>query len=171
MHVPNPHSLIRHLALGATALAAALAGACAASTSQTAPTVNPQASRGASDAPTVGAAVAPSAGTQCSLAAAYFPYDSNELDPTARAVLERDAECIKRSPGARAVIVGMTDPRGSEDYNLALGERRAQTAIRYLSALGVDAAHLDSRSTGEEYAAGSDESGWASDRRAEISTP
>jgi peptidoglycan-associated lipoprotein len=86
-------------------------------------------------------------------------------------VLERDAECIKRSSGIRAVIVGTTDPRGSEEYNLALGERRAQSAVRYLSALGVDAAHLDSRSTGEEYAAGSDEAGWARDRRADISAP
>jgi peptidoglycan-associated lipoprotein len=171
MHVRNPHTLLHRSALGATTLAATLLGACAASTSQTAATANPQASRGGPSTPSDGAALAPSANARCSLTAAYFPYDSNELDSTARAVLERNAECIKRAPGTRAVIVGMTDARGSEDYNLALGERRAQTAIRYLSAMGVDMADLDSRSTGEEYAAGSDESGWASDRRSDISTP
>jgi peptidoglycan-associated lipoprotein len=170
MHTQHLPRLLSHSVLGATTLAAALLGACAASTSQTAPAATPQASR-ASYTPTADAAPASGADGKCSLAAAYFPYDSNELDPTARAVLERDAECIKRSSGIRAVIVGTTDPRGSEEYNLALGERRAQSAVRYLSALGVDAAHLDSRSTGEEYAAGSDEAGWARDRRADISAP
>jgi peptidoglycan-associated lipoprotein len=61
----------------------------------------------------------------------------------------------------------MTDPRGTEEYNLALGERRAQAVTRYLSALGVESS-LKARSVGEEMAAGDEDQGWARDRRAEL---
>ena len=63
----------------------------------------------------------------------------------------------------------MTDPRGTEEYNLALGDRRARMAANYLIALGARADRVDVRSVGEEQASGTDEAGWARDRRADVS--
>jgi peptidoglycan-associated lipoprotein len=73
-----------------------------------------------------------------------------------------------RERGIRsAQLTGMTDPRGTEEYNLALGERRAQSAQQYLKSLGTDGS-LSVSSMGEEMASGSDEAGWARDRRVDI---
>jgi peptidoglycan-associated lipoprotein len=101
----------------------------------------------------------------CEVRPVYFAYDSSELDSRARSSLETSARCLtQRNNTAR--VTGMTDPRGTEEYNLALGERRARTVTQYLSNMGVD--QTRPHSVGEEMAAGNDESGWANDRRAEI---
>jgi peptidoglycan-associated lipoprotein len=97
----------------------------------------------------------------------YFAYDSSDLDSRARSSLEASARCLQQR-GATARVTGMTDPRGTEEYNLALGDRRARSVKQYLTNLGVDPSRLDVRSVGEEHAAGEDEHGWAQDRRAEI---
>ncbi|HEX7479550.1 MAG TPA: OmpA family protein [Polyangiales bacterium] len=104
----------------------------------------------------------------CSAAPIYFPLDSSSLDPAARSQLEQDARCVERSQARQLEIVGMADPRGTEEYNLALGERRAETAANYVSTLGVPHDKVRARSVGEEYAKGNDESGWASDRRDDV---
>jgi peptidoglycan-associated lipoprotein len=59
---------------------------------------------------------------------------------------------------------GVTDPRGTEEYNIALGDRRAQAVRAYLVSLGIEQARIAVTSVGEEMAQGSDESGWAQDR-------
>ena len=64
------------------------------------------------------------------------------------------------------MVVGMTDPSGTEEYNLALGERRANAAVKYLGALGLESKSLKAVSVGEE-SASADESTWSKDRRAE----
>ena len=64
-------------------------------------------------------------------------------------------------------MTGLTDPRGTEEYNLALGDRRAQSAKKYLESLGVDAS-LTASSMGEELATGSEESSWSRDRRVDF---
>lgn len=118
----------------------------------------------ASAPPTAGAEVA----APCQVAGVRFGYDSSELDAAARAQLESDARCAAERNVASVRVTGTTDPRGTEEYNLALGDRRAQTAASYLQSLGVEAGKIEHHSVGEEFAAGADESGWASDRRADI---
>ena len=78
---------------------------------------------------------------------------------------------MKEQENGRVRITGAADPRGTEEYNLALGDRRATSVKRFLSALGVADTAIETVSTGEEFATGTDESTWARDRRAEISTP
>jgi peptidoglycan-associated lipoprotein len=107
------------------------------------------------------------AGTGCRTEAVYYGFDSSDLDQSARRTLADNADCIKRTNRA-AAIVGMTDPRGTEEYNLALGERRASTAVRYMTSLGVEQDRLRTVTLGEERAEGSDETGWARDRRADV---
>jgi peptidoglycan-associated lipoprotein len=65
-------------------------------------------------------------------------------------------------------VVGHADPRGTEEYNLALGDRRARAVVRYLQSLGLRRNNLTASSMGEEMARGYDESSWAQDRRVEM---
>lgn len=106
-------------------------------------------------------------GGACNVSPVYFAFDSSDLDSRARSTLEQNARCINERD-ARARVVGMTDPRGTEEYNLALGDRRARAAASYLQNLGVDRGRLQTRSMGEEMASGSDESSWARDRRVDF---
>jgi peptidoglycan-associated lipoprotein len=103
----------------------------------------------------------------CELEPIYFEVDSSRLDELARDQLWQDTRCIRDLSLARVRLVGMTDPRGTEEYNLALGEQRAAAASDFVKAMGMDAA-LKVSSTGEETAAGSDETGWATDRRVDL---
>jgi peptidoglycan-associated lipoprotein len=106
-------------------------------------------------------------GGACDLNAVYFDYDSSTLSDSARDQLSRNASCIQER-GVRGVqLTGMTDPRGTEEYNLALGERRAQAAQQYLKSLGANT-DVSVSSMGEEVASGSDEASWARDRRVDV---
>lgn len=103
----------------------------------------------------------------CTLDPVYFGFDESTLDDPARDKLSQAASCIK-SRGLKSVhVTGLTDPRGTEEYNLALGDRRAQSAKKYLESLGVDAS-LSASSMGEELATGSDEGSWSRDRRVDF---
>jgi peptidoglycan-associated lipoprotein len=103
----------------------------------------------------------------CTLDAVYFGFDSSTLDDAARNQLNSVAQCLQ-SRGLKAVhLTGLTDPRGTEEYNMALGDRRAQAAKTYLKSLGV-AADMSASSMGEELASGGDESGWSRDRRVDV---
>jgi peptidoglycan-associated lipoprotein len=120
--------------------------------------------------PPVSAQVAPLPASPglCELTAVYFELDSSRLDERARDQLWQNTRCIRDLHLARVRLVGMTDPRGTEEYNLALGEQRAATASDFVKAMGMDAALLVT-SLGEEASMGSEESGWATDRRVELS--
>jgi len=98
----------------------------------------------------------------------YFPYDSYGLDEAARAVLGGQAEWLVRNGSVRANIEGHTDERGTREYNLALGERRANAAKNFLAAQGVDPGRLSVISFGKERPAveGANEDAWARNRRA-----
>ena len=98
----------------------------------------------------------------------YFDTDKFDIDATDAAALRVQAEWLQRYPNARATIEGHCDERGTRDYNLALGERRANAAKNYLVSLGVDAARLRTVSYGKErpVALGSNEQAWAQNRRA-----
>lgn len=98
----------------------------------------------------------------------YFDTDKFDIDTEDQATLRSQAEWLQRYPAVRATIEGHCDERGTRDYNLALGERRANAAKNYLVALGVDAGRISTISYGKERpeALGSDESAWAKNRRA-----
>nr|MBO2511390.1 peptidoglycan-associated lipoprotein [Gammaproteobacteria bacterium] len=99
----------------------------------------------------------------------YFEYDSSDLKPEAMRALDVHAKDL-RANGARVVLEGHTDERGTREYNMALGERRAKAVQRYLVLQGVSPAQLEIVSYGEErpVAIGSDEQSWAQNRRVEL---
>jgi len=97
-----------------------------------------------------------------------FGYDSYELDEEARTILGKQAEWLARYPQVRVTVEGHADERGTREYNLALGDRRAIAAKNFLAAQGVDTGRMTTISYGKERPAvdGSDESAWAQNRRA-----
>ncbi len=97
-----------------------------------------------------------------------FGYDSYELDDAARGVLGKQAEWLARYPAIKVAIEGHADERGTREYNLALGDRRATAAKNFLAGQGVDAGRMTTISYGKEKPAvdGSDDSAWAQNRRA-----
>ena len=98
----------------------------------------------------------------------YFGYDSAVLDGNSQATLFRQAAFLKGNPSLTVTIEGHCDERGTREYNLALGERRAAAARDYLLAQGVDPARIRVISYGKErpVAAGSNETSWSKNRRA-----
>lgn len=100
----------------------------------------------------------------------YFAFDSFELTPQARETLKRKADILRENTKLKILIEGNCDERGTQEYNLALGERRAMTAYKYLVLLGVNASQLETVSFGEERPAvqGHNENAWAQNRRDEF---
>ncbi|WP_319467094.1 peptidoglycan-associated lipoprotein Pal [uncultured Pseudodesulfovibrio sp.] len=100
----------------------------------------------------------------------HFAFDSYELDEEARAVLALKANIMRRYSGFRVVIEGHCDERGTEEYNLALGERRARAAYEHLVILGVAPERMSIVSFGEERPANPahNETAWAENRRDEF---
>ena len=99
-----------------------------------------------------------------------FNYDQFSLTPQARATLDSIAEWMKSNPRKVLMIEGHCDDRGTNEYNLALGDRRANSAKTYLVQLGVDSARIYTISYGEErpIVNGSSESIWTKNRRGEF---
>jgi len=100
----------------------------------------------------------------------YFDFDQFTLSAEARKTLADNAKYLKANSGTQVVVEGHCDERGSDEYNLALGESRALAAKNYLVSLGVSAKQLSVISYGEEKPAamGSNEEAWAKNRRAEF---
>ena len=98
---------------------------------------------------------------------AYFAFDSYDLSQEARATLKANAEWLKTNPQAKAQIEGHCDERGTNEYNMALGAKRAQAAMDYLTTLGVSAERLSTTSYGEEVPVCKEqaEECWAKNRR------
>jgi peptidoglycan-associated lipoprotein len=109
---------------------------------------------------------------ECEVKAIYFGFDDATLSPEGRKQLDEDFQCLQRNDFRRALISGHTDERGTTEYNLALGERRADAVKRYLTGLGADGRKLKAISYGKERPAdaGHDEAAWSRNRRAEIVT-
>ncbi|MBQ9536688.1 MAG: peptidoglycan-associated lipoprotein Pal [Desulfovibrionaceae bacterium] len=97
----------------------------------------------------------------------YFAFDRYAILPEGKAVLTNKAELMKKFPSIRVRIEGNCDERGTQEYNLALGERRAQAAREFLTALGVNPAQMETISYGKENPAvqGSGEAVWQQNRR------
>lgn len=98
----------------------------------------------------------------------YFDTDKYDIDSQDAAALRSQAQYLQQYANARATIEGHADERGTRDYNLALGERRANAAKNYLVSLGIPANRVNTVSYGKErpVALGSDEAAWAQNRRA-----
>jgi peptidoglycan-associated lipoprotein len=98
----------------------------------------------------------------------FFAYDSAVLSPVATQTLDRQGAWLKQYPDIVLTVEGHTDERGTREYNLALGDRRANAVKNYLVALGIDPVRILTISYGEERPAepGNDETAWANNRRA-----
>ena len=98
---------------------------------------------------------------------AFFDFDSSALRPDARQDLSESAKWMEAHPASDVLVEGHCDERGTEQYNLALGERRASEGKTYLAALGVDPNHIKTISYGKDrpFAKGHDEAAWAQNRR------
>ena len=99
-----------------------------------------------------------------------FDYDKDELTTEDRAVLDQLAACLTSGPakGKAVSLIGRADPRGTEEYNLGLGSRRAASVSQYLGRLGVAEPQMSVSTRGALEATGTDEAGWKNDRRVDV---
>ena len=162
--VPNPAEGGSAAALASNAAAAAAAVAAQSRVAQV--------DLGAGGASST--AVSPSAEAAAAAAArqrvVYFDYDSFVIKDDFKPMLEANARALLAMTAKRMVIEGHTDERGGREYNLALGQKRAEAVLRSLALLGVPEGQLEAVSFGQERPAvqGSGESAWAQNRRAEL---
>ena len=100
----------------------------------------------------------------------YFDYDADELREEARASLDAKLRLLNANPGLNIRVAGHCDERGSDEYNIALGRRRAEAAKRYLTDRGIDGARIATASFGREQPAstGASEEAWSKNRRDEF---
>lgn len=100
----------------------------------------------------------------------FFAYDSSQVAETERSKIEDVSRYLKQNGSVAVIIEGHCDERGSREYNLALGERRALAVRAYMAGLGIEADRIQTKSYGEENPAvpGHDENSWARNRRAEF---
>ena len=110
------------------------------------------------------------AAVEAALEKVFFDFDSYTLSPEAREALAKNAEILKQKQSAKIQIEGHCDELGSDDYNLALGDRRAKAALNYLQSMGVSSSRLSAISYGKEKPAdpGHDEAARAKNRRDEF---
>jgi len=102
---------------------------------------------------------------RCSIDTIYFDFDSDDLSSSARDQIQSNVECMREQGVERMHLTGYTDPQGTEEYNLALGDRRARSVKQYMTSLGVPEANLSASSVGEEMATGEGEASWRRDRK------
>ncbi len=115
------------------------------------------------------AAGGPPPNATCTLAPVYFDFNESVLTTEATSAIDRDADCVKKTSSSHGVtLTGRTDPRGTEEYNLALSDKRAQSVKSRMSQLGVSN-DMKINARGEMDATGKDEAGWAKDRRVDVS--
>ena len=148
--------------LGAVVLAMGLLAACSSTKEEPPPSSGP-------------ATTAVRPGTQEDLKTnvgdtVYFDFDSHAIRADAQATLQKQAAWLQKYPAVRLVIEGHCDERGTREYNLALGERRAEAVATFLVSQGVRRSQIDVVSYGEERPAdpGHTEAAWAKNRRAEL---
>lgn len=123
------------------------------------------------EAPKQEEATAAKASEAVALEAVYFDFDKSDLRKDARDALSKNAEeLLKKVTDAKVQIEGHCDERGSDEYNLALGDRRAKSVAKYLINLGVKADRISTISYGKEKPAvqGNDDAAWSKNRRAEF---
>jgi peptidoglycan-associated lipoprotein len=139
------------------------------------PTVQPLAKpspKKDTDTPTAGSVHIDDKITQAcgDLPTAHFAFDSAEVTGDAAAALDALARCFVTGPlkGKGMKLIGHADPRGETEYNFALGQKRAGGVSAFLAKKGVESAKMATSSKGELEATGTDEEGWARDRKVDI---
>ena len=117
-------------------------------------------------------APAPEPEAMMSLDPIYFDFDKSDLKPEAIATLSRDAQALKKNPAMKVRIEGNCDERGTSEYNMALGDRRAVSAMKYLKTMGIAADQMTAISYGKEKPSCTehDEECWSKNRRDNIRT-
>jgi peptidoglycan-associated lipoprotein len=105
---------------------------------------------------------------KCTPETIYFGYDEFVLSAESTRKLQAAAKCIKSVSGRTIRLEGHCDPRGTEEYNLALGDRRAQAARRYLKRLGISGGRMRAVSKGKLEATGSGPATWKLDRKVQF---
>jgi peptidoglycan-associated lipoprotein len=133
------------------------------------PPIGAEGNTGATTAP-----AGPTPGSQADFIASitadkiYFDTDKSDIDSEDQAILSSQAEWMKKYPNTRVTIEGHADERGTRDYNIALGARRANAAKNALASMGIDAVRISTVSYGKERpdALGSTDADWARNRRA-----
>src|SRR3954471_19071850 len=148
-----------------------LLAACETASDQSAGTAGTGGATGAASATRPG----PRPGSQEDLVAnvgdrVFYDFDKSDLKPEARRTIERWASWLKQYPNVAVTVEGHCDERGTREYNIALGERRAAAAKNFLVAQGVDARRVNTISYGKERPAvvGSNEAAWSQKRRGVI---
>ena len=164
--------------LSTTLLASLVLAACSSTPLEQAPVGQPGAAANASTAPAA-STVAPVAAARAPEGApgpanasriVYFDYDSATIRPEFRNVIEAHALYLARHQDRKLVIAGHTDERGGREYNLALGQQRAEAVRRAMELLGAGKAQVEAISFGEEkpVSAVHEETAWSRNRRAEL---
>lgn len=109
---------------------------------------------------------------ECSMLRVHFALNSAEIDPNDKSALERSARCLKADHALHVTIEGNADERGTEEYNLALGDRRATAVAKWIESLGASPGQLKTVSYGKEnpLCTEHDEECWSKNRRASVKT-
>jgi len=107
---------------------------------------------------------------ECTNVRVHFPFNSDEIDPSDKPSLDRSARCLKADRALHVTVEGNADERGTEEYNLALGDRRATAVAKYLESLGASQAQLKTVSYGKEQPLCDhhNEECWSQNRRAAL---
>ena len=152
---------------------ALIAGLALVTACESAPGEGAAASGAGAAASSTSKVLAPAPGTQDDLVVnvgdrVFFDFDRYNLKPPARRILEKQAVWLKKYSKVTITVEGHTDERGTREYNLALGDRRANSTKDYLISLGIDPNRIKTISYGKErpVALGSNEAAWAQNRRA-----
>jgi peptidoglycan-associated lipoprotein len=100
----------------------------------------------------------------------YYAYDKSDITDDSRKVIEANAEYLRTHPAVKVVVQGNADERGSAEYNLALGQRRADSVSKVMTLLGIPSDRIETVSFGKEKpkVVGHDESAWSQNRRSDI---
>lgn len=106
----------------------------------------------------------------CDIGVPGFSYNSTQLSASAKSTLDKLAKCFIGGPamGKNLRLVGHADPRGDEEYNFGLGQRRADNVAGYLDKQGLGSSRVETSSRGKLDATGTDEASWANDRKVQI---
>ncbi len=160
-------------ALGTIIVAAALAAGCASSGTTTAPATSGGSDEFGQEGRDPGLDQRATTRTRdigSQFRTVYFDFDAYNLRSDARDALQHNAQLLRSSPDVRVQIEGNCDERGSDEYNLALGKKRAEAAKSYLVDLGIDGSRISTLSYGEENPAvqGHNEMAWGQNRRDEF---
>ena len=135
---------------------------------------SPQVGRGVDVRPGMGATPGTQAGTGMAgpelKRSVFFEFDKYDVKPEYRGLVEANARWLKANPKAKLVVEGNTDERGSREYNVALGQRRAESVARMMQLLGARAEQVEAVSYGEEKprSDGHDENSWTQNRRSDF---